>query len=61
MQVTLCDYDFTELYEEQLAEFTADQDSLFQNYIAPGGPGGQRSRVVPVRLQHRPRSDAPAE
>lgn len=35
MQVTLCDYDFTELYEEQLAEFTADQDRLFQNYIAP--------------------------
>lgn len=35
MQVTLCDYDFTALYEEQMALFDAQRDETFANYIAP--------------------------
>lgn len=35
LQVTLCDYDFTALYEEQMALFDAQRDETFANYIAP--------------------------
>lgn len=35
LDVTLCDYDFTRLYEKELAAFEAEWDSLFTNYIAP--------------------------
>lgn len=33
--MTLCDYDFTALYEEQMALFDAQRDETFANYIAP--------------------------
>ena len=33
--VTLCDYDFTTLYEKELSSFDAEWESLFSNYIAP--------------------------
>lgn len=35
LEVTLCDYDFTSLYEEQLAAFTAQREETFAHYIAP--------------------------
>lgn len=35
MEVTLCDYDFTALYEQQLSNFEAQQEETFANYIAP--------------------------
>lgn len=35
LQVTLCDYDFTALYEEQMALFDAQREETFANYIAP--------------------------
>ncbi len=35
LEVTLCDYDFTALYEEQLSEFEAQRAETFANYIAP--------------------------
>ena len=35
LEVTLCDYDFTALYEEQLAAFTAQREETFAHYIAP--------------------------
>ena len=35
LEVTLCDYDFTSLYEEQLAAFTAQLEETFAHYIAP--------------------------
>lgn len=35
LEVTLCDYDFTALYEEQLSEFEAQRQETFANYIAP--------------------------
>ena len=33
MEVVLCDYDFTDLYEEQLAAFEAGWQETFSNYI----------------------------
>lgn len=35
LDVTLCDYDFTRLYEKERAAFEAEWESLFSNYIAP--------------------------
>lgn len=35
LEVTLCDYDFTELYEQQRAAFEAQRAETFSNYIAP--------------------------
>lgn len=35
LEVTLCDYDFTSLYEEQLVAFTAQREETFAHYIAP--------------------------
>ena len=35
MEVTLCDYDFTELYEQQRSAFEAQRAETFSNYIAP--------------------------
>ena len=35
MEVTLCDYDFSALYEEQLAAFTQAREQTFGHYIAP--------------------------
>ena len=35
LDVTLCDYDFTKLYEKELAAFESEWESLFTNYIAP--------------------------
>lgn len=35
LDVTLCDYDFTKLYEKELAAFESEWESLFSNYIAP--------------------------
>ena len=35
MDVVPCDYDFTDLYEEQLAAFEAGWEEMFSNYIAP--------------------------
>ena len=35
MEVTLCDYDFTELYEQQRSSFEAQRAETFSNYIAP--------------------------
>lgn len=35
LDVTLCDYDFTKLYEKERAAFEAEWESLFSNYIAP--------------------------
>lgn len=35
LEVTLCDYDFTALYEQQLSDFEAQREETFANYIAP--------------------------
>ena len=35
LDVTLCDYDFTRLYEKERAAFEAEWESLFSNYISP--------------------------
>ncbi len=35
LEVTLCDYDFTALYEQQLSDFEAQWEETFANYIAP--------------------------
>ena len=35
LEVTLCDYDFTDLYEQQLSEFEAQREETFAHYIAP--------------------------
>ena len=35
MDVVTCDYDFTELYEEQLAAFEGNWEEDFSNYIPP--------------------------
>lgn len=35
LDVTLCDYDFTKLYEKERAAFASEWESLFSNYIAP--------------------------
>ena len=35
LEVTLCDYDFTALYEQQRAAFGAQRAETFSNYIAP--------------------------
>lgn len=35
LEVTLCDYDFTVLYEQQLSDFEAQREETFANYIAP--------------------------
>lgn len=56
MEVTLCDYDFTELYEQQRSAFEAPAGGdLFQLH-RPGGHHSLRRGVLPAGLQHRPRS-----
>lgn len=43
-EVTLCDYDFTALYEEQLAAFTAQREETFAHYIAPEDIAGSGAK-----------------
>ena len=35
LEVTLCDYDFTALYEQQLSDFQSQREETFAHYIAP--------------------------
>ena len=35
LEVTLCDYDFTALFEQQLSDFEAQREEIFAHYIAP--------------------------
>lgn len=44
LEVTLCDYDFTSLYEEQLAAFTAQREETFAHYIAPEDIAGSGAK-----------------
>ena len=35
LEVTLCDYDFTDLFEEQMEAFSSSQQDTFSHYISP--------------------------